>query len=158
MPFVLRKGEQSKEFKVVLSKEDYNKFTDFSILIYDTEGIAVNKNGLSFREGSVDVENSSDADSTEFIFEIVPAFTNETDEAAVELTITTEFFTEHQIGVIHNKKPMITLYPSLPKTLDLYIEKPNEFFPENSTPIGKIYFEASSTEKTEYELPINFNF
>ena len=31
MPFVLRKGEQSKEFKLEMSKEDYNKLTDLAI-------------------------------------------------------------------------------------------------------------------------------
>jgi hypothetical protein len=35
---------------------------------------------------------------------------------------------------------------------------PDEFFPENSQPFGKISFESSSTKKSEYELPIKFKF
>ena len=35
---------------------------------------------------------------------------------------------------------------------------PNEYLPENSEPVGKITFESSTSNKTEYELPIKFNF
>ena len=52
----------------------------------------------------------------------------------------------------------ITFYPSLPEQLNVSFNKPDEFFPEDSVPFGKINFESSETEKTEYELPIKFKF
>jgi len=59
---------------------------------------------------------------------------------------------------VDEKKSTITLYPSLPKQLQINFDVPNEYFPENSQPIGKITFESSANQKTEYELPIKFKF
>jgi hypothetical protein len=59
---------------------------------------------------------------------------------------------------LSEKKPSVNLYPSLPKQLEIYFDVPNEFFPDNSQPIGIISFESSSTKKTEYELPIKLKF
>ncbi len=77
----LRKGEKSKEFKLEISKTDYNKFTDLALLIYDTDGVVVNSDALSYSTGSLSVKNSSDADSTEYVFEIVPGFAHESSSA-----------------------------------------------------------------------------
>ncbi len=158
MPFVLRNGEQSKEFKIELSKTDYNKFTDMALLIYDTDGVKVNSDALSYSNGSITIDNTSDADSTEYVFEIVPGFAHETSSADVHITEVTSFNTEYSLNVTSDKKSTITLYPSLPKQLQINFDVPNEYFPENSQPVGKISFESSTSKKTEYELPIKFNF
>jgi len=52
----------------------------------------------------------------------------------------------------------VTLYPSLPKQMEIYFEMPNEYFPIYSQPIGEINFESVSTKKTEYVIPIKFKF
>jgi hypothetical protein len=118
----------------------------------------VNSDALSFSDGSVSIKNSSDAESTNYVFEIVPGFAHETGSADIDLTEVTTFKSEHGINVFSEKKPSVNLYPSLPKQLQIIFEAPNEFFPENSQPVGKISFESSSTKKTEYELPIKFKF
>jgi hypothetical protein len=158
MPFILRKGEQSKEFKLEMSKTDFSKLTDLSLLIYDTEGVVVNSDALSFRNGSISINNSSDADSTEYVFVIVPGFAHESSSANIDITEVTTFNAEYNFNVISEKKSSVTLYPSLPKQLQIIFEVPNEFFPENSQPVGKISFESSTTKKNEYELPIKFKF
>ena len=158
MPFVLKQGESSKEFKLEMSKQDFSKLTDLSLLIYDENGVVVNSDALSFSYGSVSIKNSSDAESTNYVFEIVPGFAHETSSADIDLTEVTTFKSEHGINVFSEKKPSVNLYPSLPKQLQIISEAPNEFFPENSQPVGKISFESSSTKKTEYELPIKFKF
>jgi hypothetical protein len=158
MPFILRKGEQSKEFKLTLSKEDYNKLTDLAFIIYDSEGVDINDDALSFRTGSISIENSSDADSTEYIFEIVPGFAHESSSAEIDLTELTSFKSEYKFDVVSEKKSNITLYPSLPRQLEININVPNEYFPDNSQLVGIISFESSSTKKVEYELPIKFKF
>lgn len=158
MPFFLRNGEASKEFKLTLSKTDYGKFTDCALLIYNKDGVTVESNALSYSNGSISINNSSDNDSTEYVFEIVPGFAHETSSADVDITEVTTFKTEYTINVLSEKKPSVNLYPSLPKQLQIYFDVPNEFFPENSQPFGKISFESSSTKKTEYELPIKFKF
>ena len=158
MPFVLRKGEQSKEFKLEMSKEDYNKLTDLAFMIYDSEGMIVDNNALSFRTGSVSLDNSSDADSSEFVFEIVPGFAHETSSADIYIKEITSFKSEYSFDVISERKSSVTLYPSLPKQMEIYFEMPNEYFPIYSQPIGEINFESVSTKKSEYVLPIKFKF
>ncbi len=158
MPFVLRKGEQSKEFQLEMSKEDYNKLTDLAFMIYDSEGMIVDNNALSFRTGSVSLDNSSDADSSEYVFEIVPGFAHETSSADIHIKEITNFKSEYSFDVVSERKSSVTLYPSLPKQMEIYFEMPNEYFPIYSQPIGVINFESSSTKKSEYELPIKFKF
>ena len=48
LPFVLRKGEKSKEFKLELSQTDYNKLTDLALLIYDMTEFEVNSDALGY--------------------------------------------------------------------------------------------------------------
>jgi subtilisin family serine protease len=158
MPFVLRKGEQSKEFKIELSKTDYNKFTDMALLIYDTDGVKVNSDAMSYSNGSISIDNTSDADSTEYVFEIVPGFAHESSSADIHITEVTTFSTEYNFNLISEKKSTVTLYPSLPKQIQIYFDVPNEYFPENSQPVGKITFESTASKKAEYELPIKFKF
>ena len=158
MPFFLRKGEQSKKFKLEMSKEDYNKLTDLALIIYDSEGVDVSNDALSYRTGSVSIDNNSNEDSTEYVFEIVPGFANESSSADIKLTEITGFKTEYYFNVVIDRRSNVTLYPSLPKQFEIYFEKPDEYFPDNSEPFGKISFESSSSKKVEYELPIKFKF
>jgi subtilisin family serine protease len=158
MPFVLRKGESSKEFKLEFTKVDYNKFTDLAFMIYDSDGIVVRKSALSYRTGTLSIYNNSDADSTEYVFEIVPGFAHESGVADIDLTEKTYFSNKYELDVVHNRRSTITLYPSLPKQIEIYFEKPNEYFPTDSYPIGNILFESTSTKETEYELPIQFKY
>jgi subtilisin family serine protease len=158
MPFVLRKGEASKEFKLEMSKVDFSKLTDLSLLIYDTNGVVVESDALSFRNGSVSIKNNSDAESTDYVFEIVPGFAHETSSADIDITEVTTFKSEYGFDVVSEKRSVINLYPSLPKQIQINFEAPNEFLPENSQPVGKISFESTSAKKIEYELPIKFKF
>jgi len=158
MPFVLRIGEKSKEIKLELSKEDYNKLTDLAFIIYNSEGEDVSDNALSFRTGSVSVNNISNEDSTEYVFEIVPGFAQETSSASIKLTEFTTFKTEYDFDVVSDRRSNVTLYPSLPKQLEINFEVPKEYFPINSQPVGEITFESSSIKKVECELPIKFKF
>ena len=158
LPFVLRKDQQSKEFKIELSKEDFNKFTDLSLLIYDEDGITVNSDALSFKTGVISVTNNSNEDSTKYVFTIVPGFVNESGTADINLTETTYFKNDYPINIISDGTSTVSLYPSLPKQLKISFHAAGESSPDNSVPFGKITFESKSTKKTEYELPIIFRF
>ena len=158
MPFVVRKGEASKKIKLNMSKEDFSKLTDLALLILDKDGYQIESDALSYSEGSISIPNTSDNDSTEYIFEIVPGFAFESSSADIQLTEITTFKADYVFDVSSERKSSVTLYPSLPKQLQINFTIPNEFFPENSQPTGKILFESASSKKTEYELPIKFKF
>lgn len=158
MPFVLRKGEASKEFKVEMNKADFSKLTDLALLIYDDKGSVVNSDALSFSNGSISIKNNSNDDAVDYVFEIVPGFVHESSSADINLTEVTTFKVSHSFEVLNERKPSVNLYPGLKRQLQINFEVPNEFYPENAQPVGKISFESSSTKKVEYELPIKFKF
>ena len=159
MPFTIFKGEGSKEFSFALSKEDYSKLTDFAFQILDETGKAISKGGLSYRTGgSVNVDMPSDKDSAKFVLEIIPAFASKELTANLEVNEITYFSAPISVDAKSNGRASLMLYPNNIKYVDFNFTKPELIIPADANGYGKLYFKSPSTEKTEYELPINFKF
>ncbi|AFH50868.1 Subtilisin-like serine protease [Ignavibacterium album JCM 16511] len=157
--FTLRKGERSKEFSFTLTKEDFNRVTDFSFQISDSTGKALSKNALSYRNGgSVSVDLPEGKDSANFTLELIPAFVNKELEAKVLVEELTYLPSPLKIDVKSAGQNSVTLYPNNIKTLDVKFVKPEMKNSEDGFGFGKIYFKSSSNNNTEYELPINFKY
>jgi len=153
------KGEKSKEFNFTLTKEDFNKVTDFSFQILDSTGKAVSKNALSYRSGgTVSVELPNDKDSANFVLELIPAFVNKELSAKIFVQELTYLPTPVQLEVKNAGKKSVTLYPNNIKTIDVKFVMPDIYKSDGSLGFGKIYFKSQSTNNTEYELPINFKY
>ena len=158
MPFTMRKGEQSREFNLILSKEDFNKVTDFSMVIYNEDEIAISKDGLSFSTGSVSVQNSQDKDNVNYVLEIIPAFTNSSGNMSINIDEVTNFIKAVFVDVKNNKNNSVTLFPNSSKTITCNFTKPENEIPAGAQFFGKIYFKSIISAKTEYELPVYFTF
>lgn len=158
LPFKLLKGEASRNFTFTLSKEDFNKTTDFSLIILDENGKALSKNGLANRTGSLSIRNSSDKDEVDYVLEIVPAFTHKEGKANLFIKEQTEFPSAISVDVKDQNRKATTLYPSNARNLKCTFSKPDHNIPDDAKVYGKIYFKSPSTEKTEYELPVYFKF
>ena len=158
-PFVIKKGEGSKAFSFIISKEDFGKVTDFAFQILDEKGKAVNKGGLSYRSGGdVSVDMPADKDSANYTLELIPAFVSKDLSANVFVDEYTYLPTPINIDVKDTGKNSVTLYPNSIKTLDVKFVKPELSSIEKGKGFGKIYFKSTSTGKTEYELPIYFKY
>jgi tripeptidyl-peptidase II len=158
LPFKLLKGEASRNFTFTLSKEDFNKTTDFSVIILDENGKALSKNGLANRTGSLSIRNSSDKDEVNYVLEIIPAFTHKEGKANLFIKEQTEFPSTISVDVKDQNRKATTLYPSNARNLRCTFSKPDNNIPDDTKVYGKIYFKSPSTEKTEYELPVYFKF
>lgn len=158
MPFTLRKGESSKEFKVEMTKEDFNLVTDFSLMILDSAGFAASKDGLTYRKGSITIDNSSDEDTIEYTLAIIPAFTHKDSDMKINVKEITYFSSSVPVNVTNLEKRSVSLYPNSPRTLIFGLTEPDITLPADAKYYGKIYFKSPSTNKTEYELPLNFKF
>lgn len=158
MPFTLRKGEVSKKFNIELTKENFNKLTDFALMIYDEAGYAVSKGGLSNRTGVIDIDNYIDEDSVEYTLAFIPAFTHKSSEMKIKVNEITRFSSSVPVSVVNREKRSVTLYPNSPRTLRFGILKPDDTLPTDAKFYGKIYFKSPSANKIEYELPLNFKF
>lgn len=158
MPFSLKKGEASKEFNIEMTKEDFNKVTDFSLMILDSSGYAASKDGLSYRTGSISIGNNSDSESVEYTLSIIPAFTHKNSSMSIKIRELTNFSSSIPVQVTNLGKSSVTLYPNSPRKLKFELTKPDHSLQEDAKFYGKIYFKSSSTNKKEYELPLNFKF
>ena len=158
MSFAFKSGEKSKKFEIEMSKEDFNLVTDFSLMILDSTGYAVGKDNLSYRKGSISFSNPSIGDSTEYKFAFIPAFTHKNSSMTIRIKEITYFSSSVPVNAIDLGKRSVTLYPNSPRTLTFGLTNPEITLPSNAKYYGKIYFRSPSTNKIEYELPLNFKF
>jgi tripeptidyl-peptidase II len=155
--FTFKPGESSKTFILNLSKENFNKVTDFAILILDKDGIAVSKTGLSYKKGSVSVRNNSDNENDTYTLELIPAFTHESGEMTIELTEKTKFTNSSNVDVTFAGKENVTLYPNIPVSLQCEYELPDLQIPEEAKLYGMIKFKSAANDNIEAELPVYFS-
>ncbi len=156
IPVTLYKGESGKKFKVSLSKEDFNKVTDFALMIYDKNGKAVALGGLSYANDVIELPNRSKEDSAKYTFTLIPAFAEKAGKMTVHVTEFTELKKASDIFVTFNGTNRFALFPSQVKTLYCNFKKPDYNFPEGTTPYGKIYLKSG--DKTKHIIPVTFQF
>ncbi|MGE5351344.1 MAG: S8 family serine peptidase [Acidobacteriota bacterium] len=156
-PFVIRKNEASKEFDFAISKEDFNKFTDFSVIVYDESGKALLKDGLNYQNGELSVSNTfGDKDSTKLTLTLIPAFANKAGYAVVNVKELTRISSPVEFPVQYGESSRIELYPNVEKKLKCSFGAPAYYYPADAKPYGKVYFRSLETDKVELELPFLF--
>ena len=158
IPFVVTKDEASKEFTVLLSKDDFEKITDFSLIILDDKGNTKEKEFLSYRKGNIEIENTFNADSVNLRLKLVPAFAFKPGSMTIHVNEKTFFNNPESFIVNDNNRQTTTLYPDIEKTLDCDFSEPYQYIPGNASPFGKIFFESELSNKVRYEIPVYFNF
>ncbi|HEX2961797.1 MAG TPA: S8 family serine peptidase [Ignavibacteriales bacterium] len=156
-PFVIRKNESSKDFDFSISKEDFNKFTDFSVIVYDESGKALLKDGLNYQNGEISVANTfGEKDSTKLLLTLVPAFANKAGYAVVSIRELTKISSPVEFPVQYGESSRIELYPNVEKKLKCSFAPPAYYYPSDAKPYGKVYFRSLETDKVELELPFLF--
>jgi tripeptidyl-peptidase II len=157
-PFILKKNEESKEFFISLSKEDFNKFTDFSLLIFDDKGNALEKDGMDYPDGNIEILNKfENADSTKLSLVLVPAFVDKAGEAVVKIVEKTYVKNPINLVIQNELANKIEFYPTIEKAITCYGAKPNYDYPKDTKPFGKIYFKSIKSYKQEFEIPFLLN-
>lgn len=153
-PFTLYKDEAAKEFEIKLTKEDYNKVTDFAFMILDEEGVAVSSKALSYKEGKISVSFNSDSDSVKYTLEVIPGFAHADGEMTMNLIEKTYFALPEIIDVTFAGARGIKLYPNIPATLQCNFDKPQRMIPGDANLFGKIYFESTANREIVCEIPL----
>ena len=157
IPFKLKKEHTSKKFDVTVSKVDFNKLTDFAVLIYDENGKKLSSGGLSYDKGSIMIKNNFLEDEINLKLTLIPAYANKAGQMNVKIKETTYTKNKVNISVTSDYMKRITAYPSVQYELSLNYLYPNFSMPDDAVYYGKIYFKSSNGEKTKYELPIQIN-
>jgi tripeptidyl-peptidase II len=150
-PFSFIKGASEKEFNIVLSKEDFNRVTDFTFEIIDSSGFALTKGALEYREGKISFAGHESDKAYVYNLLLIPAFTNAPDSMTVTINENTQFEHSKEFGV-RSSASSLTLYPSITNILSLGYSKPEVEIPSDAVYMAKIIFQSAN--KTVYELPI----
>jgi subtilisin family serine protease len=152
--FTMKKNEKAKYFELEISKTDFNKVTDFAIVIYDEDGKSVSSDGLSHNTGAISLYNSFDKDSVNLILKLIPAYSNEAGQINVKVVETTLMKEKAEIRVTSENSSRVKLYPSLKKMLELKYELPKYKIPEGTNYFGKLYFNSANDEKKIAKLKL----
>jgi len=127
-------------------------------MILNKTGFAVSKVALHYRKGLISVSNYSNEDSVEYTLAFIPAFTNKNSAMKINVDEITYFSGSIQVNVTNLYKRSVTLYPNSPRTIKFVLTNPDVNLSADAKYYGKIYFKSPATNKTEYELPLNFKF
>ncbi len=157
-PFSFKEGEASKTFEITLSGKDYNKVTDFAYEIMDDSGLALAKDGLSYRTGSISISPEESHGNTNLTYILAPAFTNASDSMTVSVKEITEMNSQPQFSITGSSRGGLSLYPSIEQRLYLNYSRPSYAMPEGTKVYGIVTFTNSASKEIEYELPITINF
>lgn len=156
LPFKLEPGEYSKTFTIDLTKTDYNKLTDFALMILDKDGVVVSKDALNQKQGSITIENQG-TNEEEYTLELVPAFCHADGELIMTLTEETEFEIIESIGVTYAGKNSIKLYPNTKAELYVDLAGINPTIPENGKLYGIINFICEASDEVVSQIPVSFD-
>lgn len=157
IPFQLKPGESKRKFIVSMSKEDWNKTTDFSLLIFDSEGVAQAKNGLSYKSGDVEISKYDAEGIEDYVLKIIPAFANAPSKLTLNVKEITYLDSPGSLTVTCEGKKSVQLKHNEKATIKINFKKPNQDIPAGYYGYGKIYVKASNNEQT-LEIPVLFKF
>lgn len=135
-----------------MSKEDFNKITDYSLLILDEDGKQEKVKSFSYYKAEITITNSSLDSEKNYTLKIVPGLTNENDQ--VTLKFKEETFVENP-EKIDIRPSSLSLFPTMEKQLSFDIEKPGFDKQNDSEYFGKINFKSKTG--IEYEMPLLIN-
>jgi subtilisin family serine protease len=150
-PVTLKKGESEKEYEIVLSKEDFNKVTDFTFEIVDSSGYAVEKGGLDYRKDKIKLTSLEYDKSDKYNLILIPGFTNASDSMTVTINEETFYDKSNVFGLV-GASANTTLYPSITNRLSFDYSKPELEIPADAVYKAKLIFQSGA--KTIDELPM----
>jgi hypothetical protein len=138
-----------------MSKADFNKFTDFSILIVDEKGYVVEKDGFNYNEGYIYFDRPTNDSSNTYTFLIKGAYATAITNVPLVLDEITIFSNDYKISL--NKKDTYKniIYDINEKNIPISIsklpklDKDEDYLITFSFNIGNLNF--SQIRKLKYE-------
>ncbi|MBN2561109.1 MAG: S8 family serine peptidase [Phycisphaerae bacterium] len=143
--------------RVEVSDEDYVKFTDAAVSVYDGSGKAIAKDGLEGPVLTMTTANPDPAvDSTTCSLEIRPAFTEPNIEDSAEFDIQIDYLYEDPIDIEVERggSSELALYPGIPAELSFTLGRTPPEAPEETSTIGYIRAIERVSKKPVVEIEI----
>ncbi len=143
--------------RVEVSDEDYAKFTDCALNIYDAKGKAIAQSGLSAPIGTISADNPEpSAETVDCKLEIRPAFThpNIEDEAAFDVRVDYLYADAIPIAVTQGESTTVTLYPGVLTKLSYELKRRPPEAPKGTRRIGYVRAMERATKEPAAEIEI----
>lgn len=157
IPITLQPGESKKEFAVSLSKTDFNKLTDFALMIYDDKGKAQFVGGLSYRSDMASINKIKNDATENYKFVLIPGFANGPTDLEIKIVEYTYLEKEVDLNLKSSGKSNITMYPYINYNLDVNFSLPEIELTEGTKYFGEIYFKSGLTDKIDLTKKILIN-
>ncbi len=154
IPFSLNPDESKKEFNISLSKEDFNKVTDFSLLINDNNNKTVESDGMTYRTSKIAINRSLKDKSENYTFIMIPGFADEPKEMEIDITEETYLEESTQISLRNND---LTLFPFIKNQLRANYSLPKVSKPEGTKYFAEFVFKNANTNKISFKKIITIN-
>ena len=140
-------------FKIRMSQDDFNKFTDIATNIYDSNGRAVVQNGLTYDRLTLALTNPKPGTYT---LEVWGAYTNPASKSPWKFKLTEKYYVKKPISVSCKKvgAGFLTLYPDMPEKMKFTLSKSPVLPPEGMNLFGGIIFKDSKNRFPAAVLPI----
>ncbi len=151
--FKVPENVKQVEFKIQMSPDDFNKFTDIATNIYDSKGRAVVQNGLTYDRLTLNFFNPKPGSYT---LEVWAAYTNPGKKSPWKFQLTERYFVRSPIAV-HLKKEgtgHFYFYPDIPEKVNFTLEKSPRIPPEGMYLFGEIRFLDNRTRQVVTTLPV----
>jgi len=143
---------------VEISEDDYAKFTDIPISVYDSGGKAISQGSLDGTETTMTVENPEpDAESCSASLEIRPAFTYPNSDESAEFNVRIDYLYKEPIDieVKRGEGSQTTLYPAIPTELSWSLKKMPPETPEGTSHVGYIRASDKTAKQPVAEIEID---
>jgi hypothetical protein len=155
IPFTLNSEIEQKVFNFSLSKNDYNKITDFAFLIVDEQGVVKAKSSLSYKDGKLILRNKNNNDSTNYTLRILPGFTHSGSSLTLKIREENIFKNKEGIDVTNQSRSVLSIYPSVIEKIVCEISPPKFIINKDEKYIGKIYLTPNSENGIKLEIPVH---
>lgn len=155
--FKLNVGESKKTFNISLDKEDFNRVTDFAMMIYNKDGKSKSVGGLSYKDGSITIKKENADQIEDYKLVIVPGFTNEPSNIKIKVTEKNYFTVQNEIKISINNKSSLSMYPFITYKLYCEYKLPNITIDEGYNYFGEINFKSAKSDKIEFTKNIKIN-
>lgn len=142
LPIAFTSAIRAARIRIEVSDDDYAKFTDGPVNVYNSDGEALAQDGLVDTVLELEVANpNAGADSVNCTLEIKPAFSEVTSDDSAEFKIRIDYLYKDQISVSARRGSAsnLTLYPGIPVKLSWSLDKMPPKAPNGTKTMGYIH-------------------
>jgi hypothetical protein len=142
---------------VEFSKEDFGKFTDVAVNIFDESGQGIVRDGMSMRTLTLSANNpdpAAESTTVELVVQAAFADPDGDDEVTLQQRVDFLYADSPRVEIERDDSGRFTLYPGVPTKLSFTVQDSVPQPPEGTNTVGYLRFDDAGAGQTVIEVPI----